>query len=362
MRANDICHYFDGEIVVDESQYEAGLVVETNSYEANVEIPMIKVVEDNDGRNADEQYWYEIMQNPQYLDERYTYRVLLGYYIYDDGDELYYNVGANIYERIFAKYDYENPPINTKIVIEMNKNSMHKNIKIGHLIIYSLTDRVFLNTNSDPNIKYIVLDGVKTSTNQCGGFYNNNVERIELVNVDKYVPMENSPGMQSTFRDMPMLRSFPKIDTFKARLLTAAYANCPQASGELELDYSSITLINYGMPTFTSTSLNKLAVSPCNKIEGTYIDVDGNIITTAYQNAFNVKSLFELFLTKIAWGNLNISNAIQLTKESLLYCLNELIPTTPDKPKIFKIGQINLNKLSEVEIKLATDKNWILTA
>lgn len=362
MGVDNPCNYFNAEIIVNESQYDAGLVVENNSYEANVEVPAIKVVEDNEGRNSDEQYWYEIMQDPKYMDERYPYRVLLGYYTYDDSDELYYSVGINVYERILGKFDYEKPAENTKIVIDMNKNSLtHKNIKIGHVIIYSSIDRVFINTYSNPNIKYVVLDGVKTSNSQYGGFYNNNIERIELMNVDRYVPIENSPGMQSTFREMPMLRSFPKIDTAKVRLFTAAFANCPQVSGELELDYSSITLINYAMPLLASTAINRVIVGPCNKIEGTFMDADGNL-TTSYTIMFNVKSLFQLYASKIAWGNLNVSNAIQLAKESLLFCINELIPTTPDKPKIFKLGQINLNKLSESEIKIATNKNWILTA
>lgn len=362
MGVDNICSYFDGEIIVDESQYVAGLVVENNSYEANVEIPMIKVVGDNEGRNADEQYWYKIMQDEAYIDSRYPYRVLLGYYAYDDSDELYYNVANNMYDRILGKFDYEKPAINSKIAIAMNESSLaHENIKIGHIIIYSSIDRVFINTNSDPNVKYVVLDGLKTSTNQYGGFYNNNIERIELMNVDRYVPIENLPGIQSTFREMPMLREFPKIDTSKVKQFTAAFAYCPQASGELELDYSSITLINYAMPLLASTAINRVIVGPCNKIEGTFMDADGNL-TTSYTIMFNVKSLFQLYASKIAWGNLNVSNAIQLAKESLLFCINELIPTTPDKPKIFKLGQINLNKLSESEIKIATNKNWILTA
>ena len=86
-------------------------------------------------------------------------------------------------------------------------------------------------------------------------------------------------------------------------------------------------------------------------------------VTNVYQ-MFDASSLIEtivcdgLQLPDIDMSQIGFNSATKLTVESLVGLLNALPTTTHNRS--FQIGQTNLNKLSEEQKQIATNKNWRL--
>lgn len=138
------------------------------------------------------------------------------------------------------------------------------------------------------------------------------------------------------------------FDTTNVTHMSSMFKNCPNL---IELNLSSfdtsrvtdMTQMFYGCENLVTVN----GILNCDKTSNTNSFISGCInLETIYIKNFNTPR------------NNNFSDCVKLSHESLVYWIINLKPSSTVKTITF--GSVNLAKLTEEEIAVATEKNWTL--
>ncbi len=194
----------------------------------------------------------------------------------------------------------------------------------------------FLNTNTATatnmwnmfcecvNLTELDLRGLDTSnvTNMNAMFYNCiSLRKLDLSNFNT----SNVTDMGYMFKSCSNLTelNLSDFDTSNATNMTEMFYNC-----------ENLVTIN-GILDFNNASKTNAFIMGCVNLETIYI-----------KNYDAIRST-------------DLTDCVKLSHESLVYFINNLKPSST--VKTIKLGSINLAKLTEEEIAVATEKNWTLS-
>ena len=131
----------------------------------------------------------------------------------------------------------------------------------------------------------------------------------------------NVTDMTKMFYHCPSLTTIPQLDTSKVRNMTSMFQGCTNLSSVPQLDTSNA------------------------------IDVN-----RMFANCSSLTTLGGLTNLKV---NLSLSSCPNLTHDSLMNVINE-VAVIPDYSQNLTLGATNLNKLTDEEKAIATNKGWVL--
>lgn len=144
--------------------------------------------------------------------------------------------------------------------------------------------------------------------------------------------------MNSSFANATNLIELPQLDFSNATLMANCFNNCIRLVTIPQINAHKVRNIYY-------------AFYECRSLE----------------NFGGMNNLGESYPTTISENNssqtLDLSYANKLTHDSLINVINNLydIATAGVKPQQLILGATNLAKLTEEEIKIATDKGWTVS-
>ena len=155
----------------------------------------------------------------------------------------------------------------------------------------------------------------------------------------------NVTDMSNMFQECKSLTSIPQLDTHSVTGMNSMFAHCYSLTSIPQMDTHSVTDME-GMFAYclSLTSIPRL---------------DTSNVTTMYEMFYNCPSLTTLGgLTNLKL-DLDLSTCPKLTHDSLMNVINEAADVTAD-PKTLTLGSTNLNKLTDEEKAIATNKGWTL--
>ena len=166
------------------------------------------------------------------------------------------------------------------------------------------------------------------------------------------IPILNTSNVIRTanmFFNCSSLTTIPQLDTRSVTIMSSMFLGCSSLTTIPQLDTRNVTDMSYMFYECTSlTSVPRL---------------DATSLTNA-DNMF--ESDFILFNKFTDFGgltglkiDLNLSNCPKLTHDSLMNVINEAADVT-SSPKTLTLGTENLNKLTDEEKAIATNKGWTL--
>ena len=183
----------------------------------------------------------------------------------------------------------------------------------------------------------------------------------------------NVTNMSGMFRGCSSLTSIPQIDTSKVTNINGMFYNCSSLASIPQLDTSKVT--NMGSMFCNCSSLTTISQLDTSKV--TNMDemfskctsiisipkLDATSLTTAsnmFGYSWNSLNKFTDFggLTNLK-VNLDLSSCPKLTHDSLMNVINEAADVTAS-PKTLTLESTNLNKLTDEEKAIATNKGWVL--
>lgn len=194
----------------------------------------------------------------------------------------------------------------------------------------------------------------------------------------------NVSNMQFMFRYCRNLKKIPQLDTSKVTNMAGMFYNCENIEEIPNLDTSNVKNMNtmfFGcaklkiLPQLNTTNVSSMTgmFNNCREIE-TISKMNGESLTIVKSDAFynvlklttfgGIENLGKAYLsTAIAnYENytFSLSSCTQLTHESLLNVINGLydIASLGVNPQSLILGSVNLAKLTEEEIAIATTKGW----
>lgn len=159
-----------------------------------------------------------------------------------------------------------------------------------------------------------------------------NLEEVELVDTS------GQDNFQLMFEQCSKLKTIPQFDMSGCTNSSYMFNQCNSLKSIPELNFQSNRQIN---SMFDScTRLTYL---------GGFQDLGKNYSTSSAENYYAY--------------TLNLSYSVDLTHDSLMNVINKLydIATAGVKPQQLILGATNLAKLTEEEIKIATDKGWTVS-
>ena len=155
----------------------------------------------------------------------------------------------------------------------------------------------------------------------------------------------NAIATNMMFQSCTSLTSIPQLDTRNVTRMNSMFSNCSSLTSIPQLDTSNATTMSYMFRTCSSlTSIPQLDTSNVTDMSGMFI---GCSSLTTLGGLTNLKL------------DLDLSPCPNLTKESLLNVFNEAADVT-SSPKTLTLGTTNLNKLTDEEKAIATNKGWTL--
>ena len=187
------------------------------------------------------------------------------------------------------------------------------------------------------------LDTSKVTT--MGNMFSECTSLISIPQLDT----SNVTTMSNMFYYCPSLTSVPLFDTSKVTNMSQCFNNCKKLTNIPQLNTSNVTDMSYMLSgSISLTSIPKL---------------DATSLTTArymFGYSYALLNKFTDFggLTNLK-VDLDLSPCTALTKESLLNVFNEAADVTAS-PKTLTLGTKNLNKLTDDEKAIATNKGWTL--
>ena len=212
---------------------------------------------------------------------------------------------------------------------------------VDDLIQYSDTSNVtnmggmFYNCSSLTTIPLLNTSNV-TAMNSM--FYNcSSLITIPLLNTSKVT------NMNSTFISCSNLTTIPQLDTSKVTNMDSTFISCSNLTTIPQLDTSKVTSMN---STFNNCSnLTTIPQLDTSKVTS---------MNSTFNNCSNLKSILMTGMDV----NFNISASTKFEREDLVIILNNLATVTTTRT--LTMGTTNLAKLTEEDIKIATDKGWTL--
>ena len=217
---------------------------------------------------------------------------------------------------------------------------------------------------NNPNFQYCPMFDIGTDTdidqafNRCKyivaiplldtrSITNMNVMFGECASLTTIPPLNTSNvnSMISMFQFCYSLNSIPQMDTSKVENMREMFYSCYAITTIPQLDTHSVTNMDnmFGF-CYAFNSLPLLDVSNVTSM------------SNMFRNCFSLMNLAGLTGLKT---DLDLSPCRNLTKESLLNVFNEAADVT-SSPKTLTLGTTNLNKLTDEEKAIATNKGWTL--
>ena len=136
----------------------------------------------------------------------------------------------------------------------------------------------------------------------------------------QYEDTANVTSMSSMFSSCPKLTTVPKFCTSKVTDMSSMFFNCPNLSTVPQLDTSNVTNMN-----------------------------------NMFSYCYNLEAIHMININ----ANLNITYSQELTREALLEIIGNLKAQTSGT-KTLTMGSTNLEKLTEEDKAIATNKGWTL--
>ena len=254
------------------------------------------------------------------------------------------------------------------------------------------TGKVFNSVSVDVNITtpaevYTDLDGMKYAYSTINEFPLNfqftprtggNCRSIfKFCSSLKYVPQLDTSkvtDMNNMFGNCSSLTTIPQLDTSKVTDMGYMFYSCPSLTSVPLFDTSKVTNMDSmfyyctsltiipQLDTHSVTNMKEMFVS-CKslttvpKLDATSLTNAGDMFGYSFSPLLNKFTTFGgLTNLKI---NLNLSLCTALTKESLMNVINEAADVT-SSPKTLTLGTTNLNKLTDEDKAIATNKGWTL--
>lgn len=198
--------------------------------------------------------------------------------------------------------------------------------------------------NNEEFIKFIENFDVSKMTTFEYMFDNSNLTQLNFSNwsVNKVTDLSH----------MFSLSKFKKIDlsnwnTFNVKTISYMFYNM--------LELTQIDLTNCDTSNVKSMFYTFYLCKKLTEIKG-ILDV---IKVTSFNGAFNsCEKLIEIRIKNLNYTGLDLSSCVELSYDSLIYLISNLVADT--SVRTLKLGTTNLEKLTDEEKAIATEKNWTL--
>ena len=196
-------------------------------------------------------------------------------------------------------------------------------------------------------IKYLDTSNV---TNMYNMFYGcSNLLSIPQLDTSKVT------DMSYMFYDCNKLTTIPQLNTSNVTNLNSIFQDCGNLLSIPQLDTSNVTNISYMFQG--CIYLRSIPLLDCSKVKSAYDILNpsyyGDQVHLTYMGGFkNLKV------------NLDIQKAPNLTVQSLMNVINNLYDFRANgesTTKTLTLGTTNLNKLTDEQKAVATNKGWSLT-
>ena len=235
----------------------------------------------------------------------------------------------------------------SKVNIDVNvpiKTEVAKNIVInenGNTTYTPAAGEVFNSVSVDVNVSggtFIDLDGTKYAYSTIEGFPSN----------FKFAPRtgENCGNM---FGYCSNLITIPQLDTHNVTYTGNMFRNCSSLTTIPQLDTSNVTSMN-------SMFLYCKNLTSVPKLDATSLTSASTTFGSNHSPLDKFTDFGGLTNLKV---NLDLSNCVNLTHNSLMNVINEAADVTAS-PKTLTLGTKNLNKLTDADKAIATNKGWVL--
>lgn len=177
-------------------------------------------------------------------------------------------------------------------------------------------------------------------------------------------------SMSETWSNCYTLKTMPLIDMSNVNNLESAFVYCYSLNSLPLFNTSKVTNMRYmlngsslqSLPLFDTSNVARLdtMMGSSSLLQSATLDLN-SITSASYQGyLFNGCSNLEfLTLTNIKW-DLSISASTKYSHDTLLGIINNLVDLTDQTAQTLTMGSTNLNKLSDEEKAIATNKNWVL--
>lgn len=225
---------------------------------------------------------------------------------------------------------------------------------------YNVKDKEFAQVNvPEPKLgtKSITSNGIyKASDDGLDGYSEVNVETSGVDINDYFLEKYNFASLISWIKKIPV------IDITDIENMNSSFANATNLIELPQLDFSNATL----MANCFNNCIRLVTIPQINahKVRNIYYAF---YECRSLENFGGMNNLGESYPTTISENNssqtLDLSYANKLTHDSLINVINNLydIATAGVKPQQLILGATNLAKLTEEEIKIATDKGWTVS-
>ena len=164
-----------------------------------------------------------------------------------------------------------------------------------------------------------------------------------------YVDISNANSTESMFISCNSLIYIPLLDTSKVTDMSNMFRACKSLTSIPQLDTHSVRDMN-------------TMFAYCSNLESVpLLDTShiNNHMTSTFNGCSNLKNLGGF---RGLFNDLSLSSCPLLTKESLLNVFNEVADETGSSiPHRLMLGDVNLNKLTDEEKAIATNKGWTLS-
>ena len=166
------------------------------------------------------------------------------------------------------------------------------------------------------------------------------------------IPILNTSNVIRTgnmFYECSSLTTIPQLDTSKVTLMNSMFFNCSSLTTIPQLDTSNVTDMSFMFSYCTSLTSVPL-------LDATSLTNADNMFGSDFSPLNKFTDFGGLINLKV---NLNLTPCPKLTHDSLMNVINEAADVT-SSPKTLTLGTKNLNKLTDEEKAIATNKGWTL--
>ena len=168
-----------------------------------------------------------------------------------------------------------------------------------------------------------------------------NTNYVYLPDALQYSDTENVTNFSEMFSGCPNLTTVKLLDTSKVTTMYCMFRNCPNLTTIAAFDTSKVT--NMGEMFSGCTNLTTIPAFDTSKVTW---------MGDMFSGCTNLTAIHMTGMT----ADLNISVSTKFTREALVEILNNLGTST----KTLTMGTDNLNKLTEEDKAIATNKGWTL--
>ena len=160
--------------------------------------------------------------------------------------------------------------------------------------------------------------------------------------------------MNSMFWNCLNLQSIPQLDTSKVTNMDSMFHNCSSLTSIPQLDTSNVT--NMDSMFYACSNLQSIPLLDCSS-------VTTESAPLGWSNLSKLTDIGGFKDLKVNWSSNFLDRVPNATVESLMNVINNLYDLTANglSGKTLKFGTTNLNKLTDEQKAVATNKGWTLT-